>query len=96
MRQLLYQNDLLLFRLEQAEEKDEMLWMEMNLLANAKRNNTNQDIIRLQKQLQDKEEEQTSKVKEYEHKIEAVEKALAAKTKQLIDQLQRKNKRYNV
>ena len=96
MRQLLYQNDLLLFCLEQVEEKEEMLWTEMNLLANTKRNDTNQDIIRLKKQLQDKEEEWTSKVKEYEHKIEAVEKALATKTKQLIDQLQRKNKRCNV
>ena len=37
MQQLLYHNDLLLFRLEQAEEKEEILQKEMNLLANAQK-----------------------------------------------------------
>ena len=57
MKQLLYQNDLLLFRLEQAEMKEEKLWKELNLQTNAKRNETNQEVIRVQKQLKDKEEE---------------------------------------
>ena len=43
----------------------------------------------LQKNLEDKEEEWRCKVEDYEYKLEIVEKALAAKTKQLIDQLRR-------
>ena len=92
MKQLLYQNDLLLFRIEQAEMKEEKLWKELNLQTNAKRNETNQEVIRLQKQLKDKEEEWRCKVKEYDHKIETVEKVLAIKMKQLIDQLRRRSK----
>ena len=42
----------------------------------------------LQKKLQDKEEECRCKVEEYEYKLKTVEKVLAMKTKQLIDQLQ--------
>ena len=70
--------------------KEEKLRKELNLQTNAKRNDTNQKVIRVQKQLKDKEEEWRSKVKEYEYKIETVEKALAIKTKQLIDQLRRR------
>ena len=90
MRQLLYQNDLLLFRLEQAEINEEALRKELYLQTNTKKNDTNQEVIKVQKQLKDKEEEWRIKVNEYEHKIETVEKALAVKTKQLIDQLRRR------
>ena len=90
MEQLLYQNDLLLFRLEQAEMNEEKLRTEMYLQIKAKKNDTDQEVIKVQKQLKDKEEEWRIKVNEYEHKIETVEKALAVKTKQLIDQLRRR------
>ena len=56
MRQLLYQNDLLLFRLEQAEINEEKLREELYLQTNTKKNDTTQDV-RIQKQLKDKEEE---------------------------------------
>ena len=59
----------------------------MDLLNNAQSNNTNKEIISLKKKLHDKEEEWRSKVKEYEWKLEIVEKALGAKMKQLIEQL---------
>ena len=85
MKQLLYQNDLLLFRLEQSEMKEEKLRKELNLQTNNKMDEINQEVIRLQKQLKDKEEEWRCKVIEYDHKIETVEKVLAVKTKQLID-----------
>jgi hypothetical protein len=81
MKQLLYQNDLLLFRLEQAEMKEEKLRKEINLLTKAKKNDTDQELIKLQKQVHEKEDELKCKVEEYERKIETVEKALAAKTK---------------
>ena len=56
MRQLLYQNNLLLFRLEQAEINEEKLQEELYLKTNTKKNDTTQDV-RIQKQLKDKEEE---------------------------------------
>ena len=87
MKQLLYQNDLLLYHLEQAEKKEEILRKEMKLQTDAKRNDIDGEMISLQKKLQDKEEEWRRKVEDYEYKIETVEKALALKTKQLINQL---------
>jgi len=45
MQQLLYQNDLLLFWLEQVEKNEEVLQKEMNLLHNAKKNDTNQEVM---------------------------------------------------
>ena len=42
-------------------------------------------MISSQWKLQDKDEEQRRKVEEYDYKLETVEKALAIKTKQLID-----------
>ena len=90
MEQLLYQNDLLLFRLEQAELNEEKLREELYFQTKAKNDDKNQEVIKVQKQLKDKEEELKNKVNEYEHKIETVEKALAIKTKQLIDQLRRR------
>ena len=57
------------------------------LQTDAKRNDIDREMISLQKKLQDKEEEWRRKVKDYEYKIETVEKALAMKTKQLINQL---------
>ena len=59
----------------------------MNLLHNAKKNDTNQEITSLQKKFQDKEEEWRCKAEEYEKKLEKVEKALRAKTNQLLEQL---------
>ena len=79
----------MLFRLEQAEINEEKLREELYLQTNTKKNDTTQDV-RIQKQLKDKEEEWKKKAKEYEHKIETVEKALAVKTKQLIDQLRQR------
>jgi len=89
MEKLLYQNDLLLYRLEQAEMKEEKLQKEMKLQTDAKRNEMNEEMISLRMKLQNKEEEWKRKVEEYEHKIKTVEKALAMKTKQLISQLRR-------
>ena len=88
IEQLLYQNELLLFRLEQAELNEEKLREELYFQTKAKNNDTNQEVIKVQKQLKDKEEEWRIKVNEY--KIKTVEKALAVKTKQLIDQLRRR------
>jgi len=81
MKQLLYQNDLLLYHLEQAEKNEEILRKEMKLQTDAKRNDINREMISLRKKLQDKEEEWRCKVKEYEYKIKTVKKALAVKTK---------------
>ena len=47
MQKLLYQNDLLLFRLEKAEMNEEVLWKEMSLLRNTTKNDTNQEVTSL-------------------------------------------------
>ena len=73
IEQLLYQNDLLLFRLEQAELNEEKLREELYFQTKAKNNDTNQEVIKVQKQLKDKEEEWRIKVNEYEHNIESIE-----------------------
>ena len=91
MQNLLYQNDLLLFRLEKAEMNEEVLRKEMSLLRNTSKNDTNQEVTCLQKKLQDKEDEWRFKAEEYEKKLKTVEKALRVKTKQLLEQLQRKH-----
>ena len=68
MKQLLYQNDLLLYHLEQAEKNEEILRKEMKLQTDAKRNDINGEMISLRKKLQDKEKEWRCKVKEYKYK----------------------------
>ena len=84
MRQLLYQNDLLLFRLEKAETSEEVLQKEISLLRNTTKNETNQEVNSLKKQLQDKEDELRVKAEEYETKLKTAEKALKVKTEQLL------------
>ena len=86
----MYQNDLLLFRLEKAETSEEVLRKEISLLRNTIKNETNHEVISLKKQLQDKEDEWRVKAEEYETKLQTAEKALKAKTEQLLGQLQRK------
>ena len=87
MRQLLYQNDLLLFQLEKAETSEEVLRKEISLVRNTIKNETNKEVNSLKKQLQEKEDEQRVKAVEYETKLKTAEKALKAKTEQLLGQL---------
>ena len=57
MKKLLYQNDLLLYRLEQAEMKEEKLQKELRIQTDTKRNEMDGEMSSLRKKFQDEEEE---------------------------------------
>ena len=78
-----YQNDLLFFRLEQSEEREALLKRELEDL----KINVQNGIVLEEMKL--KEKEWLRKRKEYEEKLEQLEKALSAKTKQLIEHMRR-------
>ena len=77
------QNDALLFRLEQSEEREVLSQREIEEFKIASQNNIESEKMKL------KEEEWLKKEKEYEEKIGRLEKALSAKTKQLLARIRR-------
>ena len=76
-----YQNELLLFRLENSERNEPALKRENEKLQNSKENNSNENVMVLKKNKM-KKEVQLRKEEEYEKKLEKVEKVLSAKTSQ--------------
>lgn len=82
-KQIRYQNDLLLFRLEQSEKNEDQLKREIEELSRAIKNEAVLKKIAL------KEEEWMRKENGHEEKLERAEKALPAKAIQLIDCLRR-------
>ena len=76
----MYENELLLFRLEQAEQND-LLRREIKLLQNNVKCDNNEEVIRMQMKLKSKEEEWPRQAKECKQKITKVEMALNVKIK---------------
>ena len=83
LKKIKYQNDMLLFRLEKSEQNEDSIKREMEELNNKIKNGT------VVKKMKLKEEEWMRKENECKEKLDRVEKALSAKTSQLLEHLQR-------
>ena len=77
-------NDLLLYRLEQVEENEEISRKEIKCLKDAKTNNIEDSVVALQKRIESKEEKWMNVKIEHYEKLALAEKALSAKTAQLL------------
>ena len=83
LKQIRYQNDLLLFRLQQSEKNEDSLKREIEELNCTIKNEA------VLKKMKLKEEEWMRKENEHKEKLERTEKELPAKTNQLIDHSRR-------
>ena len=83
LKAIMHQNDLLFFRLGQSEEREDSLQCELEALKMK-----SQNVIGLE-EMKLKEKEWLQKRKERDEKKEQFEKALSAKTKQLIEHARR-------